>query len=139
MRSPSPRHFHPHAHLHHEKDPFLVDPEEHLGYRDPRHPAAAAARRPHPEAVGPATAVELTPSWEDPRTGGADGTTAAGAAAARQLTDDQLNFRTMSASMDRLDLEINPPTDRCVRGMISLKKRGPGGGASDVFFKKYSN
>ena len=30
--------------------------------------------------------------------------------------EDQLNFRAMSASMDRLDLEINPPTDRWVSG-----------------------
>jgi hypothetical protein len=30
----------------------------------------------------------------------------------RNVPDDQLNFRAISASMDRLDLEINPPADR---------------------------
>ena len=39
--------------------------------------------------------VQLTPSWEE-----------------RNVSEDQLNFRTLSASMDRLDLEINPPRDR---------------------------
>ena len=40
--------------------------------------------------------VRLTPSWEE----------------RPNLGEDQLNFRAISASMDRLDLEINPPTDR---------------------------
>jgi hypothetical protein len=39
--------------------------------------------------------VQLTPSWEEQR-----------------LSEDQLNFRTLSVSMDRLDLEMNPPVDR---------------------------
>jgi len=30
----------------------------------------------------------------------------------RRLPEDQLNFRMLSASMDRLDLEINRPRDR---------------------------
>ena len=40
--------------------------------------------------------VRLTPSWEE----------------RPNLGEDQLNFRAISASMDRLDLEINPPADR---------------------------
>ena len=39
--------------------------------------------------------VQLTPSWEE-----------------RNVPEDQLNFRTLSVSMDRLDLELNPPEDR---------------------------
>ena len=39
--------------------------------------------------------VHLTPSWEE-----------------RNVPEDQLNFRTLSVSMDRLDLELNPPEDR---------------------------
>ena len=42
--------------------------------------------------------VRLTPSWEE----------------RPNLGEDQLNFRAISASMDRLDLEINPPADRWV-------------------------
>ena len=30
----------------------------------------------------------------------------------RNAPEDQLNFRTLSVSMDRLDLELNPPEDR---------------------------
>lgn len=30
----------------------------------------------------------------------------------RHFTEGQLNFRTLSVSMDRLDLEMNPPVDR---------------------------
>ncbi len=41
--------------------------------------------------------VQLAPSWEE---------------RANQMTDDQLNFRTLSASMDKLDMEIHPPRDR---------------------------
>lgn len=41
--------------------------------------------------------VQLTPSWEE-----------------RNVSEDQLNFRTLSVSMDRLDLEMNPPEDRYV-------------------------
>eukprot|EP00095_Tigriopus_kingsejongensis_P011399 maker-scaffold68_size422247-snap-gene-3.19 protein:Tk11399 transcript:maker-scaffold68_size422247-snap-gene-3.19-mRNA-1 annotation:"hypothetical protein DAPPUDRAFT_300160" len=40
-------------------------------------------------------AVQLTPSWEE-----------------RNVPEDQLNFRNFSQSMDRLDLEMNPPRDR---------------------------
>ena len=39
--------------------------------------------------------VHLGPSWEE-----------------RNAPEDQLNFRTLSVSMDRLDLELNPPEDR---------------------------
>jgi hypothetical protein len=39
--------------------------------------------------------VPLAPSWEG-----------------RNVPEDQLNFRTLSVSMDRLDLELNPPEDR---------------------------
>ena len=39
--------------------------------------------------------VQLAPSWEE-----------------RNVSEDQLNFRTLSVSMDRLDLEMNPPEDR---------------------------
>ena len=38
----------------------------------------------------------LSPSWEEQR----------------HVSDDRLNFRQLSASMDRLDLEINVPRDR---------------------------
>ena len=40
--------------------------------------------------------IQLTPSWEEQR----------------HMTEDHLNFRTLSVSMDRLDLEMNPPVDR---------------------------
>ena len=40
--------------------------------------------------------VQLTPSWE----------------AQKHASEDRLNFRTLSVSMDRLDLEMNPPVDR---------------------------
>ena len=40
--------------------------------------------------------VQLTPSWE----------------AQKHASEDHLNFRTLSVSMDRLDLEMNPPVDR---------------------------
>ena len=40
--------------------------------------------------------VQLTPSWE----------------AQKHVSEDHLNFRTLSVSMDRLDLEMNPPVDR---------------------------
>jgi hypothetical protein len=39
--------------------------------------------------------IQLTPSWED-----------------RNAPQDQLNFHNFSVSMDRLDMEINPPIDR---------------------------
>ncbi|TRY77101.1 hypothetical protein TCAL_08363 [Tigriopus californicus] len=39
--------------------------------------------------------IQLTPSWEE-----------------RNVPEDQLNFRNFSQSMDRLDLEMNPPIDR---------------------------
>ena len=52
-----------------------------------------------PGILGTTTAgsrgVHLTPSWEG-----------------RNVPEDQLNFRTLSVSMDRLDLELNPPEDR---------------------------
>ena len=46
--------------------------------------------------IGAGHQVPLAPSWEDQR----------------HVTEDQLNFRTLSVSMDRLDLEMNPPVDR---------------------------
>ena len=39
--------------------------------------------------------VHLGPSWQE-----------------RNAPEDQINFRTLSVSMDRLDLELNPPEDR---------------------------
>ena len=30
----------------------------------------------------------------------------------RNVSEERLNFRTLSVSMDRLDLEMNPPEDR---------------------------
>ena len=38
----------------------------------------------------------LTPSWDD----------------LKHFNNDQMNFQTLSVSMDRLDLEMNPPLDR---------------------------
>ena len=45
--------------------------------------------------AGRGRGVQLAPSWEE-----------------RNVSEDQLNFRTLSVSMDRLDLEMNPPEDR---------------------------
>ena len=36
----------------------------------------------------------------------------------RNVSDDQVNYRTLSVSMDRLDLELNPPEDRYVFYLI---------------------
>ena len=66
-----------------EKTPFLDD--------EGRSTNNGLAADSHPGIP----AVTLTPAWE-----------------LGNLPDDTLNFRTLSASMDRLDLEINPPQDR---------------------------
>ena len=38
----------------------------------------------------------LTPTWDE----------------LKNFQDNQMNFQTLSVSMDRLDLEMNPPVDR---------------------------
>lgn len=100
LSSPSPRHLR----RHHPMDEDEVDEEEE---DDPflHHQRRASAtsieqmqqqQRMHQVQVAVApSAHQGGSSWEE-----------------RALTDDQLNFRTLSASMDKLDLEINPPTDR---------------------------
>jgi hypothetical protein len=50
---------------------------------------------PAPPSCGMENNIQLTPSWED-----------------RNAPQDQLNFHNFSVSMDRLDMEINPPIDR---------------------------
>ena len=72
----------------HEKRPFLSQ-------NMPDGPLVQdAVHRPPNVGVG-GRGVPLGPSWEE-----------------RNVPDDQLNFRTLSVSMDRLDLEMNPPEDR---------------------------
>ena len=40
----------------------------------------------------------LTPTWDE----------------LKNFQDNQMNFQTLSVSMDRLDLEMNPPVDRYI-------------------------
>merc|ERR1711953_1072991 len=54
--------------------------------------------------------VQLTPSWE----------------AQKHASEDHLNFRTLSVSMDRLDLEMNPPVDRLNLIYLTLILHGIG-------------
>merc|ERR1719189_1223055 len=54
--------------------------------------------------------IQLTPSWEEQR----------------HMTEDHLNFRTLSVSMDRLDLEMNPPVDRLNLIYLTLILHGIG-------------
>merc|ERR1712062_795724 len=54
--------------------------------------------------------VQLTPSWE----------------AQKHASEDHLNFRTLSVSMYRLDLEMNPPVDRLNLIYLTLILHGIG-------------
>lgn len=52
----------------------------------------------------------LTPSWDD----------------LKHFNNDQMNFQTLSVSMDRLDLEMNPPVDRYHLIYLTLVLHGIG-------------
>ena len=80
-----------------ESDPFLEAEDQAAAAAAAAEAAAAAAHR-QQQVQQQQVQLAPPPSWET-RVG-------------NNLTDDQFNFRALSTSVDRLDLEMNPPTDR---------------------------
>ncbi|XP_059083476.1 equilibrative nucleoside transporter 1-like isoform X2 [Tigriopus californicus] len=87
---------------------FEIIPNElnrHDGYSNPNSPSGIEKE----SFLDGRGGIQLTPSWEE-----------------RNVPEDQLNFRNFSQSMDRLDLEMNPPIDRWNLIYLTLVLHGVG-------------